>query len=482
MPSSAHEAVLVLSIRPDHAERIFSGIKSFEIRKAVPKQPFSRVFLYATGGRGIVGCFDADTSIKAPVAQLWKIVGEKGTTRHRFFRYFANSKVGFGIPVRNPVRFRKAVCPPSLKRQVPQFTAPMSYLLVRPGQPLYRTLEQKRRKESEQFEVELRQLRKADRKLFVQVVTSEIAPKYDEITENFARSILRSHQIGFDPNGIFTTRKLAFSVIDSKGRLVGFTTITYKIGGCAKTGPTVILPRFRHKGYGLATRRALLKLATRESIRKLYCTCPDNDPSVIAYLLRSGFRIEAHLQNHYSPSHGELVFGRFVRARTKPLRTRIDRKRIRARALECISRESLAAFLRRGFSETWHPMTRFLAKSIVSTGGLLKGPYEEKPCRLLCFGKGTRCVALTLVVPKRGGAVKALLLSDTRHRRTLRSLVNCLETQLRAAGKRKVYFVHPSDDHEIVNVLKSCSYNVEGLLQEPYRKGQDAVVLAKMLF
>jgi hypothetical protein len=127
-------------------------------------------------------------------------------------------------------------------------------------------------------------------------------------------------------------------------------------------------------------------------------------------------------------------------------------------------------------------MTRFLAKSIVSTGGLLKGPYEEKPCRLLCFGKGTRCVALTLVVPKRGGAVKALLLSDTRHRRTLRSLVNCLETQLRAAGKRKVYFVHPSDDHEIVNVLKSCSYNVEGLLQEPYRKGQDAVVLAKMLF
>ena len=109
------------------------------------------------------------------------------------------------------------------------------------------------------------------------------------------------------------------------------------------------------------------------------------------------------------------------------------------------------------------------------------GPYENKPVRIFCIGNRGKCVALVLVVPKRGGAVKALLLSVTHHSESLMALLNYVETELRALEKRKLYFVHPSDDSEIVNILKSCSYSVEGLLQEPYRKGQDAVILAKML-
>jgi len=481
MPNSGHEADLVLSIRPVHAERIFRGLKVFEIRKALPKRSFSRVYLYATGGGGIVGCFDAGIPIKAPVEQLWKIVGEKGTTRERFFRYFAKSKVGFGIPVLNPVRFRNPICPPSLKRLVPKFTAPMSYLFVDSRRALHRTLSQKRTKESRSLEIVLKELRRPDRRLFVELVTSEIAPKYDDITENFARSILKTHQIGSDPNGIFTTRKRAFSILDQEGRLVGFTTVTYKIGGCAKTGPTVILPRFRKKGFGLAVRREILKLALREKIRKLYCTCPDNDPPVLAYLLQSGFHIEAHLQKQYSPSHGELVLGRFVGERSKSQRTRILRTAGRANAMEIQSPESLSAFISRTFRETWIPITSSLAKSIVCAGHDPGAPYEEKPVRIVCFGSGKRLLAVALVVPKRGGSAKVLLLSATRHIESLKSLVNCVEMELRTLGKRKVYFVHPSDDNEIVNLLKGCSYNIEGLLQEPYRTGQDAVVLAKML-
>jgi predicted transcriptional regulator len=275
-----HDNFLILSIHPIHAERIFNGQKLFEMRKSLPKQRFSRVFLYATGGGGIVGCFEAGAPIKAPINQLWEIVGDRGTPRERFFRYFAKSKMGFGIPVHNPVRFRKIICPPALKRLLPRFRAPMSYLFIRPGLALFRTLEQKRKKESQPFEITLVELRKRDRKLFINLVTSEIAPKYEDITEHFARAILRSHHIGFDPNGIFTTKKRVFSILDQKQRLVGFTTLTYKIGGCAKTGPTVILSRFRGKGFGLATRRELMKLARTERIRKLYCTCPDNDATV----------------------------------------------------------------------------------------------------------------------------------------------------------------------------------------------------------
>ena len=56
-----------------------------------------------------------------------------------------------------------------------------------------------------------------------------------------------------------------------------------------------------------------------------------------------------------------------------------------------------------------------------------------------------------------------------------------VEDQLRLLGRRKLYFVHPADDNGITLVLRRYGYQVEGTLREPYREGQDALVLAKIL-
>jgi hypothetical protein len=81
--------------------------------------------------------------------------------------------------------------------------------------------------------------------------------------------------------------------------------------GCAKTGPTIIEPWAQHQGFGRATRKAIEEKVRRAGYRKVYCTCADDAPDLIGYLLNSGMKIEAHLDRQYSGDHGELVFGNF---------------------------------------------------------------------------------------------------------------------------------------------------------------------------
>jgi predicted transcriptional regulator len=486
MTSQSSHSLLVLSIQSVHAERIFKNVKLFELRKLLPKGSFSRVYLYETGGRGIIGCFDPGPIITQPVKQLWETVGESGTRRERFFLYFSKAKVGHAIPVQRAIQFRMPISPATLKTIKPTFTAPMSYLLVQARDPLYLFLENIRKLNTYEPTVTLKRLMAKDKPLFVKWVTTEIAPKYADITEAFAKSILRSHALGRDPNGIFTQKKRALSIYNCKSQLIGFTTLTYKIGGCVKTGPTVLFPKYRGKGFGAAVRRELISVARREYVRKLYCTCPDNDLRVITYLIKSGFSVEAHLKQQYSVTHGELVFGHVVTTslafrgfgRQNVVRRKSIGKPLDSRAC---STAHLLAFFCQTFQNTWIPISKSLASSIISKARRRPGNYEEKPVQLICYGRGRSCNAMVLLVPKRGGAVKGLWLSATRHRRTLKAMLRMVEHILKKDRKRKLYFVHPVGDVDIISILKSSSYQTEGLLNQPYRGGQDAIVLSKML-
>ncbi len=62
--------------------------------------------------------------------------------------------------------------------------------------------------------------------------------------------LLKLNALGDDQNGIFTTRKEVFSISDETVGLVSFTTLTFKIGDSAKTGPTILFEEYRGKGYG----------------------------------------------------------------------------------------------------------------------------------------------------------------------------------------------------------------------------------------
>jgi predicted transcriptional regulator len=475
---------LILSIQRIHAERIFNGLKQYELRKALPKKPFRRIYLYETGGIGIVGSFETSGVIRLPTEKLWVAVGVKATPKERFFSYFGKRHLGCAIPIKKPIRFPQPVLLSEIRKADANFLVPISSRLIRRNTKLFRLLEGARRKHMKPRIARLRRIRKSEYPNYVKLVTREIAPKYDDISKQFAMNILRSERLGYDPNGILTVRKQVMAIENAGATLIGFTTLTHKLGGSVKTGPTVLFPGKRKLGWGSAARQAIAEKAKSQGIRKLYCTCPDWDVSVVSYLLRAGYKIEAHLARHYTTRNGELIFGLPLANHARPDQSSYPRRsEIAARpvAASNFSKTKVISAFRKLFSNTWTRVSASTASQMID--GYFRRSrrmtYEDKPIALLAMATRKRIIGLLLLVPKRGGAVKALLLSDTAHRDSILELLKVAEEVAKTAGKRKLYFLHPIADNKIISLFVARGYAAEGVLRSPYRQGQDAAVYSR---
>jgi predicted transcriptional regulator len=139
-------AALLLSIRPEHAHRIFTGSKRFELRKVLPVTDFNRVFLYETGGTGIVGWFDVGEIVRQPIDKLWKTVGNAATSHDRFFAYFSTAREGYAIAIRNARRFQGPISANGLNGDRLKLQPPQSFIILEPGQPFWTLLESERQR------------------------------------------------------------------------------------------------------------------------------------------------------------------------------------------------------------------------------------------------------------------------------------------------------------------------------------------------
>lgn len=476
---------LLLSIRPQHAHRIFEGSKHFELRKALPISTFQRVYLYETGGTGIVGWFDTGELIRKPIDDLWATVGNAATTREAFYNYFAHVKEGFAIGVRNAHRFATPVSATRLNGDRLRLLPPQSFIVLEPGQPLYMLLESERQAtlRKDLPTLDLKKIKSSQRSRYQKLVLKHISPHYEDIDETFAAAILRVNDLGFDPTGFFTTKKEVLGIY--KGRAcVGFTTLTYKSGGCVKTGPTIILRPYRGSGYGQATRRAIEERARRDGVRKIYCTCPDSSAETIKYLLGSEMRVEAHLERHYATTHNELVFGKLLVSDENSVPYVIAPQSIACKVADpgSFRRSVLVRDIRAMFGRTWSPVSESFVRALIRQAVEEKATqHHEKPKRLVCLGTGDSCRAAIVLLPKRGGAVKGLLLNGTTHRPSLQQLLNDALTCTTRLNGRKLYFLHPVVDADAVAFLKSSGFRAEGLLRAPYVPGQDVIIMSRFV-
>jgi hypothetical protein len=106
---------------------------------------------------------------------------------------------------------------------------------------------------------------------------------------------------------------------------------------------------------------------------------------------------------------------------------------------------------------------------------------EQKPLHIIWLRRAKRIHGALVLVPKRGGALKALLLSATSHRRSLSKLIKAGEDYARETGQKKLYYIHPIDDALMVGLLRAKGYLAEGILREPYQIGRDNLVLSRGL-
>jgi hypothetical protein len=136
--------------------------------------------------------------------------------------------------------------------------------------------------------------------------------------------------------------------------------------------------------------------------------------------------LKAHLQKHYTNKHNELVFGKILRRMRAKRQRKMIRKSLRGQLVRPadLPRAALIDSLRQMFATTWFPTRRKFFERIVRQA--ISKRATQKPKALICAAVTNSCVAAVAMLPKRGGAIKALLLTVTNDRVTLAALIRAV--------------------------------------------------------
>jgi len=120
---------VLLSIKPEYAEKIFSGIKKYEFRRIIFKNPnIKTVIVYASSPvQKVIGEFEIDSILKNDIENLWHLTGhESGIEKAFFFQYYKGKDSGFAIKIRKTKKYKT----PLDLRQTFNIVPPQSFVYV----------------------------------------------------------------------------------------------------------------------------------------------------------------------------------------------------------------------------------------------------------------------------------------------------------------------------------------------------------------
>ena len=118
---------VLLSIKPEYAEKIFDGTKRFEYRKCAPRnEAVNTVVVYVTMPVGkVVGEFEVADILREPPTKLWRRTrSASGISRAFFNEYFDGRAEAVAFAVANPRRYEQ---PLALKEVSGSTTPPQSF-------------------------------------------------------------------------------------------------------------------------------------------------------------------------------------------------------------------------------------------------------------------------------------------------------------------------------------------------------------------
>ena len=118
---------VLLSIKPEYAEKILNGTKHYEFRKTIFRESsIKTIVIYATKPLGkIVGEFEISYILEEEPKKLWSITREHAGIPEDFFMdYFKNRSKGFAIKVGEAKRYKK---PKDLYDIIGSKVAPQSF-------------------------------------------------------------------------------------------------------------------------------------------------------------------------------------------------------------------------------------------------------------------------------------------------------------------------------------------------------------------
>jgi len=126
---------LVLSIKPQYADPIFSGLKTIELRRRfpidVPSGTFA--FIYTTSPtRAMTGFAEIDGVERIGIEKIWRQYSKAACiSKKSFDDYFSGLSEGFAINFRNPKRLERSLNLTELRERF-DFEPPQSFLYAKP--------------------------------------------------------------------------------------------------------------------------------------------------------------------------------------------------------------------------------------------------------------------------------------------------------------------------------------------------------------
>ncbi|MBB6095618.1 putative transcriptional regulator [Povalibacter uvarum] len=121
---------VLLSIKPEYAEKILNGEKRFEFRKSIFRnERVCTVVIYATMPVGkVIGEFRVSSIIEARPSALWKRTSHAAGISEQYFKeYFAGRTRAYAIGVDQPKRYKKPI---ELSRLIERAVPPQSFCYV----------------------------------------------------------------------------------------------------------------------------------------------------------------------------------------------------------------------------------------------------------------------------------------------------------------------------------------------------------------
>lgn len=127
--------ILLISVKPQYATKIFSGEKTIELRKSAPKKAGknSYIIIYVTAPvKEIWGICKIENIITENPNSLWRNFGDKtGISESEFKNYYGENKKAFGIKLKDVSKlFKYSIKLDILKSLFPEFMPPQTYCYI----------------------------------------------------------------------------------------------------------------------------------------------------------------------------------------------------------------------------------------------------------------------------------------------------------------------------------------------------------------
>ena len=94
-------ATILLSIKPEYANKIFDGQKHYEYRKRIPKKEVSKIVVYSSAPeQAVIGEIEVIKTLKMKPTPLWNsTTAYAGISRSKYRKYFSGCTMAYAFVI-----------------------------------------------------------------------------------------------------------------------------------------------------------------------------------------------------------------------------------------------------------------------------------------------------------------------------------------------------------------------------------------------